>query len=364
MRSLFTSILLATALVTPVALAQQSPSAKPGQSSSGQTSGSQSSGSQSSGQAAAKAPTRVEVTPANEITGQTVYNRQGDEVGEVEYLLIDPRTGKVQYALIGSGGLFDIGEKMTPVPWTSLTVTPGDEDSTVTLNADLATLRQGQSFSREDLQNLTEPVLVTQVNELYASQPQSAGSTNAQQAQKGAGSSGATNQNSTAGQSSAGQSNTSQGQQTQNQPQGQNRTSNQASGSASNPPMVLVGEEFVTILAPPLLISPSEIRGSTVQTTTGQDVGDLDRIMIDVRRGQVAYVLIEHGGFLGFGEKWLPVPLQALSWSPADEGFVLNANEQQLKQMPGLPKQDLPAQLRIGDLKKLYDQFGVRPYWT
>ncbi len=339
MRSHFTPILLAAALVAPVALAQQSPSAKPGQSS---------------GQDTAKVPNRVQLTPADAITGQTVYNRQGDEVGEVEYLLIDPRTGKVQYALIGSGGLFDIGEKITPVPWSSLSVTPGDDDSTVTLNADLATLSQGQTFSREDLRGLTEPLLITQVNELYASQAQSAGSSDAQQAQKGSGSSGATNQNSNAGQS----------QQTQNQPQGQNRTSNQASGSASNPPMALVGEEYVTIIAPPALISPTEIRGSTVQTSSGQDIGDIDRVMIDVRRGQVAYVLIGHGGFLGIGEEWLPVPFQALSWSPANEGFLLNANEQQIQQMLKLHKEDLPAQVRISDLKKLYDQFGVQPYWT
>lgn len=82
MRRLFTTMLLATALAAPAALAQQSPAAKPGQQS---------------GQESAKVPSRIQLTSANAIAGRTVNNRKGDEVGEVEYLLIDPQNGKVRY---------------------------------------------------------------------------------------------------------------------------------------------------------------------------------------------------------------------------------------------------------------------------
>ncbi|MGR0187760.1 PRC-barrel domain-containing protein [Azospirillum aestuarii] len=334
MRRLFTTMLLATALAAPAALAQQSPAAKPGQQS---------------GQESAKVPSRIQLTSANAIAGRTVNNRKGDEVGEVEYLLIDPQNGKVRYALIGSGGLFDIGEDITPVPWSSLIVTPGEYSSTVTLNAELDTLRQGRRFSRDDIQRLTEPTLITQVYGLYAPQAQtsqqSLGTSNPQDTQGGSGSSG------TAG---------------QKQPQGQTQPSNQAagSGSGSGQPMVLVGREFITMLAPPTLMSPDEIRGSMVTTTTGEDIGDIDRVMVDIKGGQVPYVLVGRGGFLGVGEEWLPVPFQALSWSATNEGFVLNADEQQLRQMQGLRKEDLPARVRTSDLQKLYDRFGVQPYWT
>ena len=117
------------------------------------------------------------------------------------------------------------------------------------------------------------------------------------------------------------------------------------------------------MLAPPALMSPTEIRGATVSARNGDDIGDIDRVMVDTARGQVPYVLVGRGGFLGMGEEWVPVPFQALSWSAGNEGFVLNANEDQLKRMQSLPKQDLPAQVRTSDLKRLYDSFGVTPYW-
>lgn len=352
MRRLVAGLLLATALTAPPAFAQQTPPGNAAASSQSQARNNAVQGSPATGQQAgqaAKAPKRIHLSSADAIAGQPVRNPDGEEVGEVEYLLIDPQSGSVRYALIGSGGLFDIGEDITPVPWSSLTMSPGREATDIMLNADLDTLRQGQRFSRQDLQRLTEPTLMTQVVGLFAPQGnrQGSGATNPQQAQSGSGSSGSAGsqpQASQAGQSASGQS-------------------AQAPGG-SDRPMVLVGQELITTLIPRALASPDTLRGSTVQSSSGEDIGDIDRLMIDIDRGRVPYVLVGRGGFLGFGEDWLPVPLQALTWSPSDEGYILNADQSKLQQMPTLRKEALPAQIRTTDLQKLYDRFGVRPYWT
>jgi sporulation protein YlmC with PRC-barrel domain len=106
----------------------------------------------------------------------------------------------------------------------------------------------------------------------------------------------------------------------------------------------------------------TEVRGTAVESTDGQYVGDIDKIMIDTDHGHVAYVLIAPGGVLSGPEEWLPVPFEALQWLP--QGFYkLNVDAQQLKQVRGIAKQELPAQMRTQQLQKLYERFGVTPYW-
>ncbi|NYZ11438.1 PRC-barrel domain-containing protein [Azospirillum sp. RWY-5-1] len=376
MNRLLIATMVTAGLASPVAFGQSPSPSKPNQpaASAGQPA------AQPAARTSAKAPSRIQLTSAAAIAGRNVLDRMGQEVGEIEYLMIDVQTGTVRYALIGSGGVFDIGEDLTPVPWSNLTVVPGDEYGAVTIDTDLDRLRQGQRFSREDIQRLTEPALVSQIVEYYAthdtnrsagsssSPPASAsgsggGQPKAQADQSQAGGNRTANNQTANNQGSQPQDQTVQGRNAQ-QAQSQQAQSQQGQGQqGQGHPAILVGREYITLLAPPALMSPDEIRGATVAGRNGDDIGDIDRVMVDTRRGRIPYVLVGRGGFLGMGEEWIPVPFQALSWSAGDEGFVLNANEEQLKRMQSLPKQDLPAQVRTSDLKKLYDNFGVTPYW-
>jgi sporulation protein YlmC with PRC-barrel domain len=108
--------------------------------------------------------------------------------------------------------------------------------------------------------------------------------------------------------------------------------------------------------------SATEVRGMEVESADGQFVGDIDKIIIDTDHGHVAYVLIAPGGMLGGSEEWIPVPFEALQWSPQGY-YTLGVDEQQLKQVQGLPKRELPAQVRAQQLEKLYERFGATPYW-
>ncbi|MGE3282926.1 MAG: PRC-barrel domain-containing protein [Alphaproteobacteria bacterium] len=54
--------------------------------------------------------------------GKDVYGMRGNEVGEIENLLIDP-DGRVRAAVIEFGGLLGIGENEVALPWDQLKVT-------------------------------------------------------------------------------------------------------------------------------------------------------------------------------------------------------------------------------------------------
>jgi sporulation protein YlmC with PRC-barrel domain len=58
--------------------------------------------------------------PSGNISGAHVYNTMGQSLGEIEELMIDEITGRVEFALISAGGFLGIGQKHYPVPWQVL----------------------------------------------------------------------------------------------------------------------------------------------------------------------------------------------------------------------------------------------------
>ena len=85
--------------------------------------------------------------------------------------------------------------------------------------------------------------------------------------------------------------------------------------------------------------------------------------MIDVKRGRLAYVQIGHGGFLGLGEEITPVPYEALSYDHERNAYRLNKTEAELGKIERFARGNEPTSIRTADLSKLYNDFGVQPYW-
>ena len=57
---------------------------------------------------------------SEKVEGTTVYNRNGDNIGSINHLMIDKVRGQVEYAVMSTGGFLGIGENYSPVPWDSL----------------------------------------------------------------------------------------------------------------------------------------------------------------------------------------------------------------------------------------------------
>lgn len=56
---------------------------------------------------------------SRELIGQDVKNALGEGLGQVKDLVIDARAGRIVYALVASGGLLGVGEKIRPVPFAA-----------------------------------------------------------------------------------------------------------------------------------------------------------------------------------------------------------------------------------------------------
>ena len=100
-------------------LAQQS--APPEQSKSASQS-SQSNPSSSGHQPDALTAVQGVLLSTETLLGSDVKNPQGQDVGDLKHLMLDPHTGRVMYAVVAIGGFLGMGEKTVVVPWHALEV--------------------------------------------------------------------------------------------------------------------------------------------------------------------------------------------------------------------------------------------------
>lgn len=92
----------------------------------------------------------------------------------------------------------------------------------------------------------------------------------------------------------------------------------------------------------------SNLIGKNVQNSRGEDLGEIEDIVIDTQNKSVRYAAVSYGGALGFGEKLFAVPLDRLSMQKDEDGeetFVLNIDQDTLENVQGFEeRQNWPAQ--------------------
>ena len=58
------------------------------------------------------------------VIGARVKNAEGKDLGEIDQLVIDLKSGQVSHAVIGVGGLAGVGETKVVVKWSDLRIQP------------------------------------------------------------------------------------------------------------------------------------------------------------------------------------------------------------------------------------------------
>ena len=82
------------------------------------------------------------------------------------------------------------------------------------------------------------------------------------------------------------------------------------------------------------LIGSDKVEGTYVYRSNGENVGTIQRVMIDKRSGKVAYAVMSFGGFMGIGEDYYPLPWNRLTYNERLGGYEVNISEAQLKGAP------------------------------
>jgi sporulation protein YlmC with PRC-barrel domain len=100
-----------------------------------------------------------------------------------------------------------------------------------------------------------------------------------------------------------------------------------------------------------------------VKSPQGEDLGKIEEVMIDMEVGRVAYAILSFGGFLGLGNKWVPVPWDAVALRPDEKVLLLNIEKEKLQKAPNFEGTTLPelADRQWGAVIHTY--YGYPPYW-
>ncbi|HTF88540.1 MAG TPA: PRC-barrel domain-containing protein [Planctomycetota bacterium] len=124
---------------------------------------------------ASLAPTKL-LYLGNDLRSRSVENPDGQKIASMHELVVDPRSGRVAYVVLGVGGNLGAGERMIAVPWEALKSMPDKNNPKVerlTLSTTKEKLEAAPEFqaSTEGWAKASEPDYITKVYEYYSVPP-------------------------------------------------------------------------------------------------------------------------------------------------------------------------------------------------
>ncbi|MHC1755663.1 MAG: PRC-barrel domain-containing protein [Methanosarcina sp.] len=252
-----------------------------------------------------------EFLSASTIKGDKIVNRDGEDLGKIEELMIDLQDGRVAYAVLSFGGFLGMGNKLFAIPWQAFKLKL--HDHAFILDIDKEVLEKAEGFDKDNWP-LTNREWLSRNYTYYGYQPYW--------------------QTGLAGQT---------GMPGETEPETTARM--RSTASRDNP-------DF---------LSADTIKGDKVVNRDGDHIGKIDELMIDLQDGKVAYAVISHGGILGIGTKLFAIPWQALSLRVHEHAFVLDIPKETFDKAEGFDKDNWP--LTRNELSRTYDYYGYQPYW-
>lgn len=111
------------------------------------------------------------------------------------------------------------------------------------------------------------------------------------------------------------------------------------------------------------VLAASTLEGDRVRNSAGEDLGEVDEIMIDLPSGQVAYAVLSFGGVLGMGNKLFAVPWSVLRVDEDEQCLILDMDKHTLETAPGFDKNNWPDMADTSLATRIYEYYGANPYW-
>ena len=89
-------------------------------------------------------------------------------------------------------------------------------------------------------------------------------------------------------------------------------------------------------------LAASSIIGDKVHNEKDEHMGEIKDIMIDLTTGEIDYLIIEFGGFLGIGIKYFAIPFGLLQIDAAKKVFIFSEKKEMLEKAPGFDMEHWP----------------------
>jgi sporulation protein YlmC with PRC-barrel domain len=106
---------------------------------------------------------------ASKLIGDPVVNPKGEDLGKIEDLVIDPKSGRVDFAVLSFGGFLGMGDKLFAVPLEAMRLSP--EEKRFILDVDKERLKQAPGFDKNNWPDTSDRAFGTKIYNYYGYEP-------------------------------------------------------------------------------------------------------------------------------------------------------------------------------------------------
>jgi sporulation protein YlmC with PRC-barrel domain len=110
-----------------------------------------------------------------DVLGKRVKNRQSEDLGTIEDIVIDSDAGRISYAVLSFGGFLGLGDKLFAIPWEALSLEERKgtlaADDVFILNVDKDRLKDAPGFARDSYPNMADRSFGTGIYNYYGYKP-------------------------------------------------------------------------------------------------------------------------------------------------------------------------------------------------
>lgn len=298
-----------------------------------------------------------------------VWNQNGEQIGEVEDMVLDFDNSTVSYVVIETGGFLDLGDKTLLVPWNMLelqTPVSGGTENAFVLTADAEMLNNAPDIDLlsvlpgagqpaadwdADLRNFWEGGVMPSATEATGDgtateAPTEAATEAATEAPTEAATEEATGAATAAPGSGIG---TGQGAELQgvmlaSEVLGATISIEQglgnASGTGTTPATAEATSTVDAAASPAASPAATESTGAGTGTTEGLTEATVEDIIVDPDTGEVLFLVLS--SLFNGEDRWIPVPLSAMEWDATNQGLLFGDDGGMLLNAPFFLSDEFP----------------------
>jgi sporulation protein YlmC with PRC-barrel domain len=109
------------------------------------------------------------VLSVDTLSGDTVVNSAGENLGKIEDFMLDVESGRIRYAVLSFGGVLGIGNKWFAVPPEALTLDAANQR--LILDVERERLENAPGFDKNDWPDFADPTLGREIYGYYGRKP-------------------------------------------------------------------------------------------------------------------------------------------------------------------------------------------------
>jgi hypothetical protein len=250
----------------------------------------------------------------DDVINASVTNLQQEDMGSIDALVVNFEQGHVAYAVVSFGGFLGIGDELHAVPWTAFATRPLYDGLVLDVTRDR--LERQEGFTRNELPRWDDQAWSQRLHQEFGTQPHREQRRPMDPRMR-------------EGQPMNFEQQQPQRQQPQQPRRPMDRDEPRYPGMA----------QYVTTY---------DLIGMRVENAAGENVGTIRDFAFNLESGEVKYMVMGYGGWLGIAETYAAVPLGAFQPQAIDTDDPFMMLEVTRDQLRGAPEYRMDHWPRMG----------------